>query len=63
MQKELFKISSIFGFTFYKNYNCGKFQKKNLKIKVDRSKIKCISSSKDKYKRYLAKCFKDKIKS
>ena len=60
-KKEKFKISSIIGFTFYKDYNCGEVSRENLKKKVDRSKIKCISSSKDKYERYLAKCFKDKI--
>ena len=55
------KISSIIGFTLYKNYNCGEVSKENLETKVDRSKIKCISSSKDRYQRYLSKCFKDKI--
>ena len=29
--------------------------------KVDNSKIRCISSSRDKYKRYLATCYKEKI--
>ena len=29
--------------------------------KIDSSKIKCISSSKDRYKRYLATCYKDNI--
>ena len=28
---------------------------------IDNSKIKCISSSRDRYKRYLATCYKDKI--
>ena len=60
-KKERLKISSIVGFTFYKNYNCGEVSKENLEVKIDGSKIKCISSTKDKYKRYLAKCFKDKI--
>tara|TARA_Y100001958_G_C20756126_1_gene238277 strand:- start:28 stop:519 length:492 start_codon:yes stop_codon:yes gene_type:complete len=60
-KKERLKISSIIGFTFYKNYNCGEVSKENLEAKIDRSKIKCISSSKDRYKRYLAECFKDKI--
>ena len=60
-KKEKLKISSIIGFTFYKDYNCGEVSKENLEAKVNRSKIKCISSSKDRYKRYLAKCFKDKI--
>ena len=60
-KKEKFKISSFIGFIFYKEYNCGEVSKENLVSKVDRSKIKCISSSKDRYERYLAKCFKDKI--
>ena len=60
-KKEKIKISSIIGFTFYKDYNCGEVSKENLRKKVDRSKIKCISSSKDRYERYLAKCFKEKI--
>jgi len=60
-KKEKLKISSIIGFTFYKDYNCGEVSRENLKKKVDRSKIKCISSSKDRYKRYLAVCFKEKI--
>ena len=60
-KKEKLKISSIIGFTFYKDYNCGEVSKENLEAKVDRSNIKCISSSKDRYERYLAKCFKDKI--
>ena len=60
-KKEKLKISSLIGFTFYKDYNCGEVSKENLESKVNRSKIKCISSSKDRYERYLAKCFKDKI--
>ena len=34
---------------------------KKLIDKINNSKIKCISSSKDRYKRFLATCFKDKI--
>jgi len=60
-KKEKLKISLFIGFTFYKDYNCGEVSKENLELKVGRSKIKCISSSKDRYERYLAKCFKDKI--
>ena len=60
-KKERLKISSIIGFTFYKTYSCGEVSKKNLKAKINKSKIKCISSIKDRYKRYLAKCYKDKI--
>ena len=60
-KKEKLKISSIIGFTFYKNYSCGEVSKENLEVKINRSKIKCILSSKDRYKRHLAKCYKDKI--
>ena len=38
-----------------------RISKEKLIAKIKRSKIKCISSSKDRYKRYLATCFKDKI--
>ena len=60
-KKVKLKVSSMIGFTLYKNYNCGEVSKENLETKVNRSKIKCISSSKDRYQRYLSKCFKDKI--
>ncbi len=39
-KKEKLKISSIIGFTFYKNYSCGEVSKENLESKVNRSKIK-----------------------
>ena len=60
-KKEKLKISSIIGYTFYKNYNCGEISKENLEAKIFGSKIKCVSSGKDRYKRYLAKCFKDNL--
>ena len=60
-KKKKLKISSIIGYSFYKNYNCGEVSKEKLEVKVNGSKIKCISTTKDRYKRYLAKCFKDKI--
>ena len=60
-KKEKLKISSIIGYTFYKDYDCGKYSKEKLAVKVNGSKIRCISSTKDRYKRYLAKCFKDGI--
>tara|TARA_Y100001936_G_C15549366_1_gene396609 strand:- start:23 stop:520 length:498 start_codon:yes stop_codon:yes gene_type:complete len=59
-KKESLKISYIIGFTFYKNYNCGKISKEKLIAKINRSEIKCISTSKDRYKRYIATCFKGK---
>ena len=60
-KKEKLKISSIIGYTFYEDYYCGKQSKENLESKVKGSNIKCISFTKDRYKRYLAKCFKGKI--
>lgn len=60
-KKEKFKISSIIGLTFYEDYNCGAVSKENLVEKIGSSKIKCISISQDRYKRYLATCFRDKI--
>ena len=60
-KKPFLKISAIIGFEFNKNYSCGVVAKKKLIDKINSSKIKCISSSKDKYKRFLATCYKDKI--
>ena len=60
-KKEKLKISSIIGYTFYEDYYCGEYSKENLAAKVEGSKIKCISFTRDRYKRYLAKCFKGKI--
>ena len=57
-KKEFLKISSIIGFSFYKDYSCGKVSKAKLKAKINGSKIRCTSTSKDKYKRYIATCFK-----
>ena len=37
------------------------YSKKKLIDKISNSKIKCITSSKDRYKRFLATCFKGKI--
>ena len=59
-KKEYFKISSIVGFIFYKDYSCGKISKEKLINKISGSEIKCISTSKDRYKRYIATCFKGK---
>ena len=59
-KKEFFKISFLIGFTFYKDYSCGRISKEKLTTKINTSEIKCISSSKDRYKRYIATCFKGK---
>ena len=50
-KKEFLKISSIIGFTFYKDYSCGKVSKEKLISKIRGSKIKCIFTAKDRYKR------------
>ena len=60
-KKPFLKISAMIGFQFDKNYSCGVTAKIKLKDKIKTSKIKCISLSKDKYKRFLATCFKEKI--
>ena len=60
-KKDYFKISYIIGFTLKKNYSCGIISKKNLEKKVKNSEIKCILSSKDKYKRYLGTCYKGSL--
>ena len=59
-KKESLKISFIIGFTFYKDYNCGKVSKEKLKSKILGSEIKCIFITKDRYKRYIATCYKEK---
>ena len=59
-KKESLKISYIIGFTFYKNYSCGKVSKEKLISKIRGSKIKCIFTIKDRYKRYIATCYKEK---
>jgi len=60
-KKHFLKISALIGFQFNKSYSCGVTSKKKLIDKIDDSKIRCISSSKDRYKRYLATCYKEKI--
>jgi len=60
-KKESLKISSIIGFTFYKDYSCGKVSKEKLISKIKGSEIKCIFTTKDRYKRYIATCYKGKI--
>ena len=59
-KKQSLKISSLIGFTFYKDYSCGKVSKEKLITKINNSEIKCIFTSKDRYKRYIATCFKGK---
>ena len=60
-KKESLKISFIIGFTLYKDYKCGEVSKEKLKSKILGSEIKCIFTTKDRYKRYIATCYKEKI--
>tara|TARA_Y200000002_G_scaffold219260_1_gene180947 strand:- start:422 stop:913 length:492 start_codon:yes stop_codon:yes gene_type:complete len=48
-------------FTFQRDYYCGQVSKKKLVQKIGNKSIKCILLGKDRYKRYLAKCFKGTI--
>ena len=60
-QKTYLQISAIVSFNFKKNYSCGIISKKKLIEKINKSQINCIASGQDRYKRYLATCYKDKI--
>ena len=60
-KKEYFKITAPIGYTFYINYLCGKVSTEKLNNKINKSKITCKIFSQDKYKRYLATCFKNKL--
>ena len=51
----------IIFFTFQKDYYCGQISKKKLIQKIGNKSVKCILLGKDRYKRYLAKCFKGTI--
>ena len=51
----------IIFFNFQKDYYCGQVSKKKLVQKIAQYKVKCTLLGKDRYKRYLAKCFKGKL--
>ena len=59
-KKESLKISFIISYIFYKDYSCGEVSKEKLKSKIRGSEIKCIFTTKDRYKRYIATCYKEK---
>ena len=48
-KKESLKISYIIGFTFYKDYSCGRVSKEKLISKINGLVIKCIFTTKDRY--------------
>tara|TARA_B100001057_G_scaffold335040_1_gene335674 strand:- start:312 stop:839 length:528 start_codon:yes stop_codon:yes gene_type:complete len=47
--------------TFNKRYQCGKISMDKLKIKINNQFIMCKSSNKDRYKRFIAECYKDQV--
>ena len=51
----------IMFFNFQKDYYCGQLSKNKLTKKIGNKSVKCILLGKDRYKRYLAQCFKGNI--
>ena len=51
---------SISFFSLNKNYNCGILSTEKLKKKIKDNIITCKIKGKDRYKRIIAECFKDK---
>ena len=47
--------------TFNKDYPCGEISTLKLKNKINNKFITCKSNNLDRYKRFIAECFKDKI--
>ena len=47
--------------SFSKDYPCGQISTDRLKNKINNKLIICKWTNKDRYKRYIAECFKDKI--
>ena len=52
---------SISFISFSKDYPCGQISTNKLKKKINNKLLICKWSNKDRYKRYIAECFKDKI--
>ena len=52
---------SIFFLTFNKNYKCGEISTNKLKIKINKKLVMCKYNKKDRYNRFIAECYKDKI--
>ncbi len=51
---------SISFLSFNKNYQCGLISTNKLKSKINNKFITCKSFNKDRYKRFIAECYKDK---
>ena len=60
-KKNFLKISTIISLNLKKEYFCGKESKTKLKKKIGDKLVTCNTSGKDRYKRYLATCYIDKI--
>ncbi len=60
-KKPFLKISFLTNLSLNKDYLCGIVSKEKLINKIKNNEINCVSLSKDKYKRYLATCFKEKV--
>ena len=58
-KKPFISFSAFIDFSINKSYSCGSVSKEKLINKINKSTIKCISLSKDRYNRYLATCYKD----
>ena len=54
------KISLSF-ITFNKDYSCGEISTNALKKKINNKLVTCEWKTKDRYKRFIAECFKGKI--
>ena len=46
--------------SFNKDYPCGQISTKKLENKINNKFLTCVWTNKDRYKRYIAECFKDK---
>ena len=46
--------------TFSKDYHCGEISTLKLKNKINGEFVTCKSINKDRYKRFIAECFKEK---
>ena len=57
-QKPWFTISFL---TLNKDYPCGEISTLKLKNKINNKLVTCKSTNIDRYKRFIAECFKDKI--
>tara|TARA_Y100001970_G_scaffold283584_1_gene399085 strand:- start:12775 stop:13305 length:531 start_codon:yes stop_codon:yes gene_type:complete len=57
-KKSFLKVNFL---NFQKNYSCGSVSTKNLKKKIENKDIECIFRSEDRYGRYLAICYLEKL--